>query len=122
MSEIVRSHCEMLLPDTQRAQFCARLADHLAAVLSKQSKFDALVAMLPELSLEDMLTLSLVANDGVVLFSAHPAGAVAARFVPITEGEPESEPEVEPEDTDGASAPGHEDDFERELAALTFDD
>ena len=93
MSEIVRSHCDMLLPEAQRAGFCARLVDHLAAVLSKQSKFDALVARLPELPLDDLLTLSLVANDGVVLFSTHPEGALPAL-----------------------------DDFERELEALAIDD
>jgi hypothetical protein len=109
MSEIVRSHCDMLLPEAQRAGFCARLVDHLATVLSKQSKFDALVARLPELPLEDLLTLSLVANDGVVLFSTHPEGALSARFVPINEeeGDTPREPAL--------------DDFERELEALAID-
>jgi len=108
MSDIVRSHCDMLLPDAQREEFCTRLADHIASALSKQSKFDELAQRLPELSLGDLLTLSLVVNDGVVLFSSQADNALAARFVPITEDAPPSPtPPPLPECLDS---------FERELA------
>lgn len=116
MSDIVRSHCEMLLPEPQRLAFSARLADHLATVLSKHSKFDNLVARLDTLALPDLLALCLVANDGVVLFATQGVGEVSARFVPITEDTclPESPT------ADESALRAQMDVFERELAAISL--
>ena len=113
MSDIVRSHCEMLLPEPQRLAFSARLADHLATVLSKHSKFDNLVARLDTLALPDLLALCLVANDGVVLFATQGVGELSARFVPITE---DTCPSQSPTDELRAEM----DVFERELAAISL--
>lgn len=107
MPNLLSQHIANILPESKMREYMEKLKDELATALSTNSHINHIIDDWTDLTLEDMLVLSFIINEGVVVFSpsADVPSDLNANFVGIN-------------DADCNKTVTAENSFEKELASL----